>query len=131
MSDLSQFMCSLQSTNSLGEKGQSMTWQLLATQVEGKFLRQLFDRRGLVSEVLPRSLTCAFGSFIMHRPSDDFYALLYLGLFCEVRGENTKAREYMRQAIQSEYANSIGRGDYMTSVARVRSSDMNALSNTD
>ena len=58
--------------------------------------------------------------FWLFRLSDEFYALFYLGLYCEARGETTKASEYMSQAVRSEYANSIGRGDYMTAVARVR-----------
>ncbi|GAX11833.1 hypothetical protein FisN_20Lh112 [Fistulifera solaris] len=53
------------------------------------------------------------------RLSDEFYALFYLGLYCEVRGEITKASEYMKQALQTEYATSVGEKDYMTSVARV------------
>jgi tetratricopeptide (TPR) repeat protein len=51
--------------------------------------------------------------------ADEFYALFYLGLFCEVRKETVKASEYMRQATRTEYATGIGRGDYMTSCARV------------
>jgi tetratricopeptide (TPR) repeat protein len=51
--------------------------------------------------------------------ADEFYALFYLGLFCEARGEMTKAATYMRQAVRTNYARTIGRGDYMTSVARV------------
>lgn len=50
---------------------------------------------------------------------DEFYALFYLGLFAEVRGEPEKAQAYMRRAVQTEYANWIGRGDYMTACARV------------
>jgi hypothetical protein len=58
----------------------------------------------------------------IHRPSDEFYALFYLGLYCEAHGENTKASLYMRQAVHTEYANSSTdrSGDYMTAVARVR-----------
>lgn len=55
-----------------------------------------------------------------NRPSDEFYALFYLGLYCEAKGETTKASQYMRQAARSDYANTVGRNDYMTSVARVR-----------
>jgi hypothetical protein len=55
------------------------------------------------------------------RPSDVFYALFYLGLFAEARGETTKAEHYMRQAVAAPYAaGTMGRGDYMTTVARVR-----------
>ena len=53
--------------------------------------------------------------------SDEFYALLYLGLYCEGRQEMTKAEQYMRQAVHTEYAQNMGRRDYMTDVARVRS----------
>ncbi|GFH61724.1 hypothetical protein CTEN210_18200 [Chaetoceros tenuissimus] len=52
-------------------------------------------------------------------PSDLFYALFYLGLYCESIGEISKAEHYMKEAVKSEYAN--GRGDYMTSCARVHS----------
>ena len=51
--------------------------------------------------------------------ADEFYALFYLGLFCEARGETTKAASYMIQATSTRYANGAGRGDYMTAVARV------------
>lgn len=51
--------------------------------------------------------------------ADEFYALFYLGLFAESRGEITKASHYMKQAVQTEYAKDRGRGDYMTSCARV------------
>lgn len=53
------------------------------------------------------------------KPSDEFYALLYLGLFAEARRDNTKAENYLRQAVHTEYATSLGRRDYMTDVARV------------
>lgn len=57
----------------------------------------------------------------MRRPSDAFYALFYLGLFAEARGESTKAEYYMLQAVAAPYAvGTLGRGDYMTTVARVR-----------
>jgi hypothetical protein len=55
------------------------------------------------------------------RPSDVFYALFYLGLFAEARGEATKSKHYMLQAVAAPYAvGTLGRGDYMTTVARVR-----------
>jgi len=53
------------------------------------------------------------------RPMEEFYSLLYLGLYAEGRQEPTKAEHYMRQAVQTEYAKSIGQGDYMTAVAKV------------
>jgi hypothetical protein len=56
---------------------------------------------------------------VCYRLSDDFYALFYLGLYCEARGEITKASEYMKQAVRTEYATSFGEKDYMTAVARV------------
>lgn len=54
------------------------------------------------------------------RASDEFYALLYLGLYAEARQDATKAENYMRQAVHTEYAQTVGRRDYMTDVARVR-----------
>ena len=54
------------------------------------------------------------------RPSDEFYSLLYLGLFSETaRKDATKAEYYLRQAVHSEYAQTTGQRDYMTDVARV------------
>lgn len=51
--------------------------------------------------------------------TDEFYSLFYLGLYCEIRGETSKARTYMRAAEDSKYATGPGNGDYMTSCARV------------
>lgn len=51
--------------------------------------------------------------------SDEFYSLFYLGLYCEIRNETTKAEEYMKLAAKSKYATGIGSGDYMTSCAKV------------
>ena len=63
----------------------------------------------------------SFLSGSYRRPSDVFYALFYLGLFAEARGEATKAEHYMLQAVAAPYAvGTLGRGDYMTTVARVR-----------
>jgi hypothetical protein len=60
-------------------------------------------------------------SYFDRRPSDVFYALFYLGLFAEARGEATKAEHYMLQAVATPYAvGTLGRGDYMSTVARVR-----------
>jgi len=51
---------------------------------------------------------------------DYFYAQFYLGLFCEAAvNEPSKARLYMTNAVQSDYARGSGKGDYMTDVARV------------
>ena len=57
---------------------------------------------------------CSFDSI-----ADAFYALFYLGLYCEARGEASKAALYMQQATATEYATSVGQGDYMTACARV------------
>mmetsp|Transcript_28244 Transcript_28244/g.33437 ORF Transcript_28244/g.33437 Transcript_28244/m.33437 type:complete len:291 (+) Transcript_28244:21-893(+) len=54
-------------------------------------------------------------------PSDEFYSLFYLSLFCESRGETGKAENYMRSAVKSSYSQGRGAGDYMTSVAKVHS----------
>ena len=51
--------------------------------------------------------------------SNEFYSLFYLGLYTEGRQETTKAEHYMRQAVQTQYAQSIGQTDYMTAVAKV------------
>jgi len=51
--------------------------------------------------------------------SDEFYSLFYLGLYCEIRNETTKAEEYMKLAAKSKYATGIGSGDYMSSCAKV------------
>ena len=51
--------------------------------------------------------------------SDEFYSLFYLGLWCEAKGENTKAESYMRSAVKSSYSQGFGSNDYMTSVAKV------------
>ena len=82
----------------------------------GQFVSLRLTHPSLATSLLSRWYT----NIVDTRPSDEFYALFYLGLHCEARGETTKASQYMLEAIQSEYANSIGRGDYMTSVARVR-----------
>lgn len=50
---------------------------------------------------------------------DEFYALFYLGLFCESRGETSKAENYMRSAVKTNYAKGVGVSDYMTGCARV------------
>eukprot|EP00980_Cylindrotheca_fusiformis_P013925 scaffold3618_cov129-Cylindrotheca_fusiformis.AAC.25 len=55
-------------------------------------------------------------------PADEFYALLYLGLFNEARGENSKAENYMRSAVKTKYAKAVGSKDYMVDVARVHCS---------
>lgn len=64
--------------------------------------------------------------------ADEFYSLFYLGLFCEscrlnnpavIEAELSKAKNYMKQAIQTNYYTTSllsSRSDYMTSVARVR-----------
>jgi tetratricopeptide (TPR) repeat protein len=52
-------------------------------------------------------------------PSDEFYSLLYLGLFAEARGEPSKAEHYLRQATHTPYATSSGRADYMVTISRV------------
>ena len=51
--------------------------------------------------------------------ADEFYSLFYLGLYCEIRGETSKAAKYMRSAVSTSYANGVGTGDYMTACARV------------
>jgi len=54
------------------------------------------------------------------RPSDEFYACLYLGLFAETAlRDGTKAEMYMRQALHTDYAQTSGTRDYMTDVARL------------
>ena len=57
------------------------------------------------------------------KPPDEFYALFYLALYNDARGDNDKSLHYMRQALHTTYAqanNSDGdRGDYMVAVARV------------
>lgn len=50
---------------------------------------------------------------------DEFYALMYLGLFCECRGETDKAASYMKHATKTEYASGRGSRDYMVSLAKV------------
>jgi len=51
--------------------------------------------------------------------SDEFYSLFYLGLYCEIRGETSKAEMYMKMAERSKYATGVGSGDYMSACARV------------
>lgn len=46
-----------------------------------------------------------------------FYALLYLGLYAEARGEGDKARNYIQASVATPYGKA-GR-DYMASLARV------------
>mmetsp|Transcript_16192 Transcript_16192/g.30485 ORF Transcript_16192/g.30485 Transcript_16192/m.30485 type:complete len:270 (-) Transcript_16192:205-1014(-) len=54
------------------------------------------------------------------RPSDEFYAYLYLGLFAEsALQDDTKAEWYLRQALHTDYTQTLGTRDYMTDVARV------------
>ena len=66
----------------------------------------------LVSVTSPNSVT-------HDRPGEEFYSLFYLGLFSEVRGETTKAENYMRSAIKTKYAKAVGSQDYMVDVAKV------------
>ena len=66
-----------------------------------------------------RLFPCSYCLFVCS-PSDEFYSLFYLGLFAEARNEPGKAAEYMKRAVRTRYATDFGRGDYMTSVARVR-----------
>ncbi len=54
---------------------------------------------------------------IDHPGHDTFYARLYLALFEETRGFDTKARMYMQAATESKYAHDSR--DYMVAVARV------------
>lgn len=56
---------------------------------------------------------------LLHSITDEFYSLFYLGLYCEIRGESSKAETYMKAAVASKYAVGPGAGDYMTSCARV------------
>jgi hypothetical protein len=51
--------------------------------------------------------------------SDEFYSLFYLGLYCEIRNDTTKAEQYMKSAASSAYASGAGGGDYMSSCAKV------------
>jgi len=53
--------------------------------------------------------------------ADEFYSLLYLGLYCESKCEESKAAHYIKAAIATDYATGPGKQDYMTSVARVHS----------
>lgn len=49
--------------------------------------------------------------------SDEFYSLYYLGLYCEAKGEASKAEMYLLQSIKTDYGR--GSNDYMTSCAKV------------
>lgn len=52
--------------------------------------------------------------------ADEFYALFYLGLYCEaVLSNESKAELYLRQAAHTQYAQTVGRRDYMTDCARI------------
>jgi hypothetical protein len=62
---------------------------------------------------------CGSYERFFYSPGEEFYALLYLGLFNEARGENGKAENYMRSAVQSKYAKVLGSQDYMVDVAKV------------
>lgn len=53
------------------------------------------------------------------KASDEFYSLFYLGLFAEIRQENSKAEKYLLQSINTKYSQGFGQADYMTSVAKV------------
>lgn len=55
-------------------------------------------------------------------PSEEFYSLLYLGLFCEARGEQSKAESYMKSAAKTKYAETVGSRDYMVDVVKVHCS---------
>jgi len=48
-----------------------------------------------------------------------FYALLYLSLYYESLGDSAKAKQRMREAVQSSYALSGGRADPMVELANV------------
>jgi len=42
-----------------------------------------------------------------------------LGLYCESRGDATKASHYMTHAAKTDYATGRGASDYMTSCAKI------------
>jgi hypothetical protein len=50
---------------------------------------------------------------------EEFYALFYLGLYTEARGDNGKAEAYMKSSIRTPYAQTVGAKDYMVDVAKV------------
>jgi hypothetical protein len=69
--------------------------------------------------------TCVSFAFLLFRnqkpksSGEEFYSLLYLGLFNEARGETGKAESYMRAAAKSRYGKVVGSQDYMVDVAKV------------
>ena len=70
---------------------------------------QLLSNSGLLNNI------------ILHSMSDEFYALFYLGLYCESIGETSKASNYMKATVATDYAKGKGRADYMTDCAIVHS----------
>jgi len=49
--------------------------------------------------------------------SDEFYSLYYLGLYCEAKGETSKAEMYLRQSLLTEYCRSSN--DYMAACGKL------------
>jgi hypothetical protein len=72
------------------------------------------DRLNVISLWLLLSSFCKLPS-----PGEEFYALFYLGLFNEARGETTKAENYMKAAAGTKYAEVVGSQDYMVDCAKV------------
>ena len=52
-------------------------------------------------------------------PGEEFYSLFYLALYNEARGHPSKAEQYMKQAVKTQYAKSVGSQDYMVDCAKV------------
>lgn len=74
-----------------------------------RIVYNLFANKATVDDVL--ALRDGKGGYA------DFYALLYLGLYTEARGDADAARSYMTDANATRYAQSSG--DFMADVSRV------------
>jgi tetratricopeptide (TPR) repeat protein len=82
------------------------------------YVYSLFRNEGTEQDLALAGFGRNYGSNkIILSPSDEFYSLFYLGLYCDSKGEFTKAAQYMTEAITTEYASKSK--DYMVAVAKV------------
>jgi hypothetical protein len=82
------------------------------------YVYSLFRNEGTEQDLALAGLGRNYASNnLIQSPADEFYSLFYLGLYCDSKGEFTKAAQYMTEAITTEYAKKSK--DYMVAVAKV------------
>jgi hypothetical protein len=82
------------------------------------YVYSLFRNEGTEQDLALAGFGRNYGSYSPSiSPSDEFYSLFYLGLYCDSKGEFAKSSQYMTEAISTEYAKKSK--DYMVAVAKV------------